>query len=134
MAYQSFTPVDLDQGLITQHHSVSADAVEASRFSALELRVIDLAERFDVIREPSPKSFLRRVMAVLFGVRGNRPLANPRLEALRRFASLTRHHADRLGGGDIEAFVGAGFTIGQAHGLITYFAARRPRGRAAGLA
>ena len=127
MAYLSFAPWPTDEGLAV-HPSIgpsvgaSTGAAEAGAFTAVELRVIALAERKDAIGELSDQSRLGRFLARVFGVPLNRPLANPRLETLRRFVSLARHHPDDLRRDDVEALVGTGFSPGQAAGLVRYFA------------
>lgn len=104
-----------------------ATPVDAGRFDALDLRVIALAERVDVTREITEQSWFGRFVERVFGWNLSRPLANPRLERLRRFASLARHHADRVDEREIDAFVAAGYTVRQAHGLLAYFSAQRAR-------
>ena len=59
-----------------------------------------------------------------------RPLADPHLEALRRFASKARHRCEAIREEDIPALVEAGYTAGQAHGLTGYLAGRQSRGAA----
>lgn len=124
MAYLSFSPW-------TSHTVVSATraatAAEASRFTAVELRVIQVAERVDVSREIPHHSRKGRFLERVLGVKLGRPLASPRLEALRRFASLLCHHPETLSGEDVEELVAAGFTPGQASGLIAYFTSPRAR-------
>jgi len=119
MAYLNFSPLEGE--------TRTASASDAGRFSATELRVIDLAERFDAQQEIAPESRIGRFMEWALGIRLARPLADPRLESLRRFASLARHHAGEVGENDIRHFVDAGFSTGQAHGLLTYLSQRARR-------
>ena len=109
-------------------------ASEADRFTPLELRVIGLAERTDVTREFSRRSRGVRFIEWAFGVKKDRPLADPHLESLRRFASLAFHRPERLGEADFWAFLEAGFSPGQVDKLLTYVSGRRSGQRVAGLA
>lgn len=107
------------------------DTREAVRFSPLELRVIALGERADATRERRPRAGLARVADWLFGLAPAGPLADPRLEALRCFASKARHHRAALGEEDVEALVTAGYTVGQVRGLSGWLAARSRSGASA---
>ncbi|SFR81821.1 hypothetical protein [Sphingomonas jatrophae] len=109
----------------------AADVAEAVRFSPVELRAIGLGEQVDVARERRRGGWLGRTLGVLFGIEPARPLADPHLEALRRFASKARYHRDLMGREDVEALVAAGYTAGQAWGLTGYLGGR-PRSGARG--
>src|SRR5687768_385210 len=69
---------------------MAAAAVKAApAFTPIERSVIALAR----IENPSsarPRKVLSRLGEILFGISPSKPLANPRLEALRRFAILAR--------------------------------------------
>ena len=117
MAYMNFSPLEADG---------RASASDASRFSSTELRVIDLAERIDATSEMSHESLLGR-FAELLGMRLPRPLADPRLESLRRFASLARHHSDDVGKEDVRSLVNAGYSPGQAYGLLSWLGSKGRR-------
>lgn len=117
MAYLNFTPLDGE--------TRAATASDAERFSSTELRVIDFAQRIDATRELSPQSRLGRLIENLLGTRLPRPLADPRLERLRHFVSLARHHASDVGDEDIQSLVEAGYSRGQAYGLLAYLAGKR---------
>ena len=123
MAYLGFTPLDGE--------SRTATASDAGLFSSTELRVIGLAERVDATREIAPHSRFGRFVEWALGVRLARPLADPRLESLRRFASLARHHADELGDDDVGSFLASGYSRGQAQGLLAYLGGEGRRGRLA---
>ena len=120
MAYLGFSPLDGE--------SRAATASDAGLFSPTELRVIGLAERQDALREIAPRSRLGRFFEWAFGMRLARPLADARLESLRRFASLARHHADDVGAEDLRSFVDAGYSHGQAFGLLAYLGGGRRHG------
>lgn len=102
----------------------AVDMHEALRFSPLELRVIALGERSDVARERQPRTGLARAAGWFFGLAAAGPLADPRLEALRRFASKARYHRTTLSEEDVGALVAAGFTAGQVWGLAGWLAGR----------
>ncbi|ATE65538.1 hypothetical protein [Rhizorhabdus dicambivorans] len=112
MAYLGFSPLDGE--------SRTATASDAGQFSPTELRGIGLAERSDATREIAPHSRLGRFAEWAFGIRLARPLADPRLESLRHFASLARHHAGAVDEADVRHFVDAGYSQGQAFGLLAY--------------
>jgi hypothetical protein len=117
MAYLNFSPLEGETRVAT--------AVDAGSFSSTELRVIDFAERTDATRELTPMSRLGRFAEWALGFRLARPLADPRLEALRRFASLARHHAEDVAEKDVLSLVEAGYSQRQAYGLLGYLGRRR---------
>ena len=101
-----------------------ATPTDAGRFSPLELHVIALAEREDVTRA-SRTSLMGRLLRLSFGIDLSRPLANLRLEQLRQFASLAYHHPDQVTEADVHELVEAGYSRGQAQGLLPYLSLRR---------
>ncbi len=127
MAYVDFSPESLRLNPVFSRVVAEASAREAVRFTADELRVIDLAEHFDATREFSPRSPIGRFAEWAFGLRTDRPLASERLEQLRRFASLAYHHPDRVEPEHFDRLVDAGFSEGQAAGLLAHIAQRRSR-------
>jgi hypothetical protein len=86
------------------------------RFESLELRVIALAEADPVASIGSPTRF-RRFFERWFGFKLPRPLANERLEALRRFAVLARVSGGRMPAEEVRNFLTAGFSLLQARAL-----------------
>ena len=112
MAYMNFSPLEGETRIAT--------ASDAGRFSSTELRVIDFAARVDASREMHHSSPIGRFAEWALGFRLARPLADPRLEGLRRFASLARHHSEEVAEEDIQALVEAGYSLGQAFGLLDY--------------
>jgi len=78
-------------------------------FTALEWRVITLARDEQAVAEPQPVRGWRRLAAWLRTTSQPRPLANERLEALRRLASDLWHRRDEVGSGNLALFRAAGF-------------------------
>ena len=81
----------------------------APAFTPVELSVIGLA-RVDGLATLRPRNWLTRLAERLFGVGRPNPLADPRLEALRRFALIVRNHRGDPPQGEIDRFLAAGFT------------------------
>lgn len=77
-------------------------------FTALELQTIALARK-DGAWSIRPKDRLVRLVERVFGFRQANKLANPRLEALRRFAIVSRLSRGRPADAEIERFLEAGF-------------------------
>lgn len=102
--------------MTAQIQTISADSFEDSRFTALEWSVLALSER-DSISSLDAPGRLAMALGALFGGRRNPRLADPRLEALRRFAVLARHLRDKLPDREIVRFIAAGFTRAQANAL-----------------
>ena len=95
----------------------SLPVIAQSSFSPLEWSIIRLARGQDLstIREPG---LLRRFYYWLAGRRGNRGLANERLEALRRIAVLSWHFGFSVAGENVADFLSAGFTPEQYELLV----------------
>ena len=123
MAYRSFAthPLARPDGL-ESHRPASAKAEEA-RFAPLELKVIALAEADPVASIGAPTRFTR-FFERWFGFKRPSPLANERLEALRRFAVLSRVTGGRLPAEEVKHFLTAGFSLFQARALQRRAAAR----------
>jgi hypothetical protein len=122
MAYMSFTPWDGDSQSTLRPASATAD--DAALFSPLELRVVNLGARTDLSAEIQHGSRMARLLEKLFGMTFDRPLASPRLERLRHYASMIRYHPEQVDAGEVEALIDAGFSAGQAYGLFRYFTRR----------
>lgn len=86
-----------------------AAAMAKPAFTPVELSVITLAA-IDGASTIRPRSWLSRLAARLFGVGRPNPLADPRLEALRRFAIVARDHRGDPPQTEIDRFLAAGFT------------------------
>jgi len=97
--------------------------VEQIDFSPLEWTVISLA-RHDQRRSARLPAELRRIIALLFGERTARPLANKRLEALRR-AAVAIWNCRPLADADAAAFGRAGFTSGHLNVLRMAISSQR---------
>jgi hypothetical protein len=116
MAYRKFAADDdffLDAESAAE--GVSRLATD-SRFTREEWSVIDLAEK-DGIWSLHSESRLGRAMRWLFGIEIGRPLANSRLESLRRLAvrAWRRRPIDRNA---LAEFVAAGFSKSHADIVI----------------
>ena len=80
--------------------------------SGLEWSVVALArrDRLSTLQRPSRMAV---ALGRLFGDRPNPRLADPKLEALRRFAVFAWHHGYALPSHEYDAFLDAGFSTGQ---------------------
>ena len=90
---------------------------ERPPFDASELQVIALA-RMEAERRLLQPGRFGRFLSRWFGFHVATALANPRLEALRRFALLARRTAGRPSVIDTEQFLAAGFSTLQAVTLL----------------
>jgi len=121
MAYMSFTPWEADSA--TTARPASLPAGDVALFSPLELRVINLGTRSDVSREWTAGSRAGRILERIFGLKLDHPLASSRLERLRRYASLVRHHPDQVSEADMGELIEVGFSRGQVYGLLNHLKA-----------
>lgn len=101
---------------------------ETARLSALEWLAVGVSrtDRLSSLRRPGR---LATTMGSLFGTWRDRRLADPRLEALRRIAVLSRHYGYTVPSGEVKRFIAAGFTADQYELVVDSVAAER---RAAG--
>ena len=90
-------------------------AAEPPSFSEVERSVIHLSQKDPVASIPDLRDW-RVAVARLFAVEPAGPLADRRLEELRRFAILVRLHDDP-GDDALDRFLDAGYTVEQA-GLV----------------
>ena len=98
-----------------------------------EWSVVDFA-RNDGLWSLTPDGILARVARILFGIQPRRPLANERLEALRRFAVVAWKRG-KVGVAQAREFAAAGFSCVDARVVLDYVTSRRkveswPRGLA----
>ena len=88
-----------------------------------EWSVIDMA-RSEGPRSANPNAFINRLFSKLFGIAIARPLANNRLESLRRFALAAWFHSEiRLR--DMRNLFAAGFSSNDAARIIAYVGLHR---------
>lgn len=123
MAYRKFAGAD--DLLLNPESSPEPPSRPTSdpRFTREEWSVIDLAER-DGIWSLHAESRFGRAMRWLFGIEAGRPLANSRLESLRRFA-VRAWRRQTIGRSALEEFAAAGFSPSHADILIQNVARRR---------
>ena len=88
-----------------------------------EWSVVDFA-RNDGLWSLTPNGLLARVARILFGIQPPRPLANERLEALRRFA-VVAWKKGKVGVGQARELAAAGFSCVDARLVLDYVARRR---------
>ncbi len=102
-------------------------AVERT-FARAEWDVIALARNDGLasLREPSG---LTRLLNRLFGLEGTRPLANPKLEALRRVAVLAWEYGYQLPVSALKALKAEGYTAEQVELLLASVSTERSGGR-----
>lgn len=95
----------------------SAETRVPAGFSALEWSVVALAEH-DTLRSLEQPGRLARAFGSLFGLGVKSPLADPRLEALRRLAVYAWRRGFALPLAEIERFLAAGFVEAQMEALV----------------
>jgi len=124
MAYIDFREAELSGS----RHALAPAAPVAidAQFSIVEWRVIGLARNDDVgsLRTPGR---LRRILARLFGSRLESPLADTRLEALRRLAVFAWRDSFNVPPSELAAFHDAGFSADHAELLLESVLAARGR-------
>lgn len=106
MAYRNFSDTDFPENRASARESSESGA--ATYFTPEELSVIDLAKH-DGVWSLRPQGRLQRLVAFLFGIELARPLANERLESLRRFA-VGIWRQGNLTCTAVEEFIAAGFS------------------------
>lgn len=84
-------------------------ALVAPLFNRYEFQVIELARR-DSIWSIRPRSWPVRIVGRLFGIHPTNPLADPRLEAIRRFAVAVNSGDRSLTDAEYRQFHDAGFS------------------------
>ena len=100
-----------------------ADAIEAE-FDRHEWSVIAAARRDGLPSLQEPSRYTKLIQR-LFGGGFNRRLADPRLEALRRFAVLAWHYGYTLPVSAMKAFKEAGYTLDHIELLLASVSADR---------
>ena len=94
----------------------TAESSESRRFEPIELQVIAIAEADPIASIGAPTRFSRFFERWL-GISRPKPLANERLEALRRFAVLARVTGGSLPVDEVRRFLAAGYSLLQARAL-----------------
>lgn len=124
MAYCSFAddattlaPMPVARPAPSPQHDAIDVAVPPARLSALEWSVVALArrDRFSSLRRPGR---LAVALRTLFGGRAALPLADGRLEALRRMAVWSWHHGHAVPTSELRDFLAAGFSLGQYEAMM----------------
>lgn len=102
-----------------------APSATPSRFSPLEWLVVALArrDRPSSLKRPGR---LAQAMQSLFG-RPSQPLADDKLEALRRMAVLSWRHGAGVPAGEVDAFLSAGFSRQQYQAMLASIGVTRSR-------
>jgi len=109
MAYRAFDGWPFDVAAQQADETTTAAPATEPVFTPLELHVLALAAR-DAAWSVRPRTRFVRIVEAMFGIRRPNPLANPRLEALRRFAVIVRNLRGSPPAAEIEAFLAAGFS------------------------
>ncbi|WP_404713963.1 hypothetical protein [Sphingomonas sp. MMS24-J13] len=119
MAYIDFREAELSGSLSTAFAPRAEPEVtaHASGFSALEWLVVALARR-DSLGSLRTPGRIGSALSRIFGGRGEPRLANPRLEALRRFAVFAWHRGHNVPPSELAAFRDAGFSPNQAETVL----------------
>lgn len=112
MAYRDFAP--------PPYETLAVGVREArSRLAEPPLTPIERDAISASLRDPvwslAPSGRVRRTLHWIFDTRRPNPLANSRLEALRRFAVLVRRLGDRLDDAEVERLALAGYSPSQIH-------------------
>ena len=118
MAYRKFAdPRDLTADSQIGQNRVAPTADEPVRLGRDEWSVVDLARR-DGLWSLNPDGLLPRLARLVFGLTPARPLANERLEALRRFAVAAWRR--RVDSPHVAAFRSAGFSRAEVTAVLDH--------------
>lgn len=103
-------------------------ASEPASLSSLEWLAVAVSRRDSLssLREPGR---LGTALRSVFGVNRDSRLADPRLEALRRMAVLSRHYGYTVPSHEVKAFLAAGFDAGQYELIVDSIGAERQAAR-----
>jgi hypothetical protein len=104
--------LEMNIGTTTQAH-----------LTAMDWKIVKIA-RHDGPRSLNPDAFLARLSRLLFGLGPPSPLANARLESLRRFC-VRAWYWNRIRTKDIRAFLDAGYSLSDVFEILAYVAPRR---------
>ena len=119
MAYRNFADMgSLAASRIDRESAASGDSVSLGRD---EWSVVEFAKN-DGLWSLNPDGLMQRLGRILFGVAPPQPLANERLEALRRLAvAAWRRRVDPALVGTVRA---AGFTCAEVGAVLSHIARR----------
>jgi hypothetical protein len=106
----------------TLAEAIDVHPAPVTGFTPIEWMVIGLAER-DGLSSLSTPGRVARALGTVFGLGARSRLADERLEQLRRFAVLVRHHGWRVPTSEVKAFL-TQFSVGQLETVIA--SATRP--------
>ena len=124
MAYLNFAEQDNQSLLSFLLPQVSAAREEATEFDMREWSVVNLA-REDRLSSVRPESGFGRVVRLIFGIKRQNGLSDPKLEALRRIAVLSWHHGYNIASSALREFFEAGFSHRQYELLLKHIGTAR---------
>jgi hypothetical protein len=135
MAYLAFaegTAGAITYGSVPRADPVSAVQTDTAALTALEWLAVAVSRRDSLgsLREPGR---LGTALRSVFGLNRDSRLADPRLEALRRIAVLSRHYGYTVPSREVTAFLAAGFDAAQYELLVNSIGAERQAARRASL-
>ena len=109
----------------SRRHLASELRVVAPMFTHREFQAIELARR-DSIWSIRPRSWLVRLVGRLFGIHPTNPLADPRLETIRRFAVAAKSGDRSSTDVEYRQFQDAGFSPGHADFIVQRMTEKLP--------
>lgn len=115
-------------GRLSAAATLPAETSAPAAFSPLEWSVVALAKH-DTLRSLEQPGRLSRALRSLFGLGATSPLADPRLEALRRLAVYAWNRGFALPLAEIDRFLAAGFVEAQIEALVVSVTGMRVAGR-----
>ena len=96
----------------------------AVAFDPLEWSIVALA-RQDPVSSIREEGLIGRTLRMIFGLKRRNPLADPRLEALRRLAVLGWHRGFAVPTSAVKAFLAAGYSPDHYEMLLGHISHRR---------
>jgi len=123
MAYLAFTEIEAPHAALSIAAPVAASKI-ASDFSPLEWSIVALAQH-DPRSSIQPEMKITQWLRALFGFERKNPLADERLEALRRMAVLAWHEGYATAVSEVRAFFRAGYSTDQYEALLGRISAGR---------
>ncbi len=94
------------------------------KFGQHEWTIVQLArtDRLSSLREEGK---VKRLLRLVFGIERQRPLADPRLEALRRMAVLSWNYGYNVSNSEVIEFLSAGYSIDHYEALLAHVSRER---------